>query len=265
MEKLLIHKAELGHIHIPGDTEDKRSGNLSSRKNRRQVFQRNSRAPSVSVEASELSPYPVCYNLLEVGSHDRDDYNVGVRHNQVVCVGIYIQVAYNLYKYFLFPKSTNCQNRENMTIGERIKLLREQLRMKQQEFSKKIGISRSYLAELEKNKYEPPDRILRLISHTFGVSYRWLKEGEGEMWESKEGEIPPDAPLDKELFYKVMGFIVKAIKERKLVGVSDDELLELVKLLYKKYKPLKDKGVSGKLWDGLEQDVVILGKTFEKR
>ena len=38
----------------------------------------------------------------------------------------------------------------------------------------------------ESGQTEPNDKTLRLIAHTFGVSYEWLKEGKGEMWEKKE-------------------------------------------------------------------------------
>ena len=150
-----------------------------------------------------------------------------------------------------------------MTTGERIRSLRKQLNLNQQEFAKRIGIARAYLSELESGKKKCPDRILRLISHTFGVSYEWLKEGKGEMWERRErDEIPPDAPLDRELFYKIMELVVIAIREGKLKGVAHDELLELVKLLYKKYKPIKDKEDSEQWFKELEQDVVNYGKLF---
>jgi len=76
-----------------------------------------------------------------------------------------------------------------MSLGERIKFLRKILKLNQQEFAKRIGIARGYLSELESNRKKPPERILRLISHTFGVRYEWLKEGKGEIWEKKK-EVP---------------------------------------------------------------------------
>ncbi len=150
-------------------------------------------------------------------------------------------------------------------IGKRIGTLRKLLGVSKKEFAEKLKVSPAYITQIEQGKKKPSEMFLYLISQTFGVSYEWLKYGKGEMWEQKEEEIPPDAPLDRELFYKIMTLIVKAIREGKLIGISDEELLELVKLLYKKYKPLKDREESEKLWRELEQDVVILGKTLEKR
>ncbi len=146
---------------------------------------------------------------------------------------------------------------------DRLKFLRKTLNLTQSEMAKALGLARSRLSELESGKTQPRESLLRLISHTFGVSYEWLKEGKGEMWERREEEgIPPDAPLDRELFYKIMELVVRAIRDGKLRGVSDVELLELVKLLYKKYKPIKDREESEKWFKELEQDVVNYGKLF---
>ena len=62
--------------------------------------------------------------------------------------------------------------------------------MSQVEFARKLGISQGFLTNLETGKREPSDKLLRLISQTFGVSYEWLKEGKGEIWEKKEE--PPE-------------------------------------------------------------------------
>lgn len=71
-------------------------------------------------------------------------------------------------------------------VNDRIRELRKLLGLSVREFAKRIGISRGYLSDIENGKVIPPDRILLLISHTFGISYEWLKEGKGEMWEKKE-------------------------------------------------------------------------------
>ena len=170
-----------------------------------------------------------------------------------------------MYHKIRVAKWQNLPKCNAVSIGERIKTLRKALGLSQEEFAEKLGKGVATIKRWESGQTIPNDKTLRLISKTFGVSYEWLKEGKGEMWEQKEEEIPPDAPLDRELFYKIMSLVVRAIREGKLIGISDEELLELVKLLYKKYKPLKDKEESEKLWKELEQDVVILGKTLEKK
>jgi len=70
-----------------------------------------------------------------------------------------------------------------MTIGQRLKALRKALGLTQREFANKLSLTEKSVRDYESDRRTPPDKTLRLISHTFGVSYEWLKEGKGEMWE----------------------------------------------------------------------------------
>jgi transcriptional regulator with XRE-family HTH domain len=54
--------------------------------------------------------------------------------------------------------------------------------MSQAEFAKAIFISNGYIAELESNNRKVNDRIIHLISLTFGVNEDWLKYGEGNIF-----------------------------------------------------------------------------------
>ncbi len=70
-------------------------------------------------------------------------------------------------------------------IHERLKYLRKTLGLSQEEFGKRIGKSLRTIQYWEAGTVHIPDTALKLISSTFGVSYEWLKEGKGEMWERK--------------------------------------------------------------------------------
>jgi transcriptional regulator with XRE-family HTH domain len=69
-----------------------------------------------------------------------------------------------------------------MTISERIVELRHALGFTQPVFAEKICISKGYIANLELGQKPVNDRIIRLISTTFGASEKWLKSGEGPMF-----------------------------------------------------------------------------------
>ena len=71
-----------------------------------------------------------------------------------------------------------------MTINERIRQLRETLKMSQTDFSKAICVSIGYTAGIENGHKMANDRIIRLICLTFGVNEIWLKTGKGEMFHS---------------------------------------------------------------------------------
>ena len=69
-----------------------------------------------------------------------------------------------------------------MTVNERIKQVRKTLKLSQVEFAKAICISNGYIAELENNHRRVNNRIIHLISLTFGVNETWLKNGQGDMF-----------------------------------------------------------------------------------
>ena len=75
-----------------------------------------------------------------------------------------------------------------MTVNERIRLVRQVLKMTQTAFSKAIYVSNGYTAEIENGHRIANDRIIHLISLTFGVSEQWLKTGEGEMFQTSPTE-----------------------------------------------------------------------------
>lgn len=67
-------------------------------------------------------------------------------------------------------------------MNERIKQLRKELNLTQEEFASKLGIKRGALANYEIGRNEPIDAVLRLICTTFNVNEAWLRTGEGEMF-----------------------------------------------------------------------------------
>jgi len=72
------------------------------------------------------------------------------------------------------------------TINQRIKELREKLRLNQREFSKLLSLSGGYIAGIEVNLRKVNDRLLKLIISQFGVNEDWLRLGKGEMFSRKK-------------------------------------------------------------------------------
>lgn len=71
-----------------------------------------------------------------------------------------------------------------MTIGERIKKIREELDLTQSSFSEKIGAARNTVASYEIGRREPMEATIKSICREFNVNYGWLKYGEGEMFDA---------------------------------------------------------------------------------
>jgi len=68
-------------------------------------------------------------------------------------------------------------------INDRVRQVRQTLKLTQGEFGKRIAISTSYLAGMELGDKKVNDRTIRLISMEFNISERWLRTGEGSMYD----------------------------------------------------------------------------------
>lgn len=113
---------------------------------------------------------------------------------------------------------------------DRIKRLRKESKMTQQEFADKLGLKRQTIAAYEIGKIEPSDSTLLLICEKFGVNEEWLRYNIGEMKKDIDidfGEICADIGIrdekakmaimkyyelsedDKELWWKFMERFIK--------------------------------------------------------
>lgn len=70
-----------------------------------------------------------------------------------------------------------------MTVGERVKEVRKENGLSQEEFAHKLGFdTRGAIANIELGRTEASDKLLSLISNLFGVREAWLRTGDGEMF-----------------------------------------------------------------------------------
>ncbi len=67
-------------------------------------------------------------------------------------------------------------------IKDRIKELRKELHMSQEEFANSISLHRSTVSSYECGRVEPPENVQDSICFTFKVNKNWLTNGEGDMF-----------------------------------------------------------------------------------
>ena len=73
---------------------------------------------------------------------------------------------------------------------ERIRKIRRDLDLTQQEFADRIGIKRNTVANYETGRNEPVDSVVSLICREFHVNEEWLRNGIGEMFtQDSEDEL----------------------------------------------------------------------------
>ncbi|MBE5055258.1 helix-turn-helix transcriptional regulator [Pseudoflavonifractor sp. DSM 107456] len=70
-------------------------------------------------------------------------------------------------------------------MDNRIKELRKELGLTQQEFSDRIGVKRNTIAQYESGRNAPIDAVVCLICREFNVNEEWLRTGNGEMFMPK--------------------------------------------------------------------------------
>ena len=70
----------------------------------------------------------------------------------------------------------------------RIKILRQELRLSQEEFANKIGFTRGAIANAELGRAEIRPQFISLSCNTFNVNETWLRTGEGEMFNEMDRE-----------------------------------------------------------------------------
>ena len=72
-----------------------------------------------------------------------------------------------------------------MSVGSRIKELRNSLDLTQQKFADRLGIQRGIIGKYEVDVSAPSDAVISLICREFNVREAWLRDGTGEMLEVK--------------------------------------------------------------------------------
>lgn len=66
-----------------------------------------------------------------------------------------------------------------MTIGDRVASIREDCGLNQEEFAKRLMVSRSYISNIEKGRKEPSAALRKLLCMEFFVNEDWLLTGVG--------------------------------------------------------------------------------------
>lgn len=102
-------------------------------------------------------------------------------------------------------------------MNERIKAIRKQNKLTQEQFAKRIGITGGALSLIESGKSNPSNQTVFSICKEFFVREEWLRTGAGEMSTPQEDE---DAAYVEELltdhdspFYDLIRGIMKSYLE----------------------------------------------------
>lgn len=124
-----------------------------------------------------------------------------------------------------------------MAIGERIKIVRESEGKNQRDFAFSIKISQPTLAMFENGQREPKDIHIEQICLKYGINEKWLRTGEGEMYnmpEDKTAAVVSELLEESNPVYDAVISIVQTYQ--KLDEKSQKVLDNFIKEVYENFK-----------------------------
>lgn len=86
-----------------------------------------------------------------------------------------------------------------MTSNSRVRELRKNLRLSQTKFGEKLGVSKDVIVNIELERVELKEFMLKLICKTYNVNPLWLTEGKGDMFFEVADEFLDDLAIEYEL------------------------------------------------------------------
>ena len=72
-----------------------------------------------------------------------------------------------------------------MTVGERVRIVRKDLRLTQEEFGETLSLSAASISQIESGVIRLTERTARSICKEYNVDHDWLITGVGEMYSQK--------------------------------------------------------------------------------
>lgn len=105
-------------------------------------------------------------------------------------------------------------------MNERIKRIRKEAKLSQEEFGNKLGITKASISRIESGINNPSDQTIMLICREFNVNEEWIRTGKG----GNENRYVQATPYQKA--YNRFGYIMENSSPSKKAALS--MLLELL-------------------------------------
>lgn len=110
-----------------------------------------------------------------------------------------------------------------MNYGEKIRTVREKLKITQKEMAKNLEISQAYLCAIESGKMQANAKVIFGLERIYGVKTEWLYEGRGDFF---AGKPPVVAEKGSRYIASFIGEIGASVDEGKLLlfNVTSDNM-----------------------------------------
>lgn len=128
----------------------------------------------------------------------------------------------DIKKYSLY----NQTRKVVILMKDRIKKIRKEFDLTQQEFAERIGSKRNTIAKYETNTNVPSAAVISLICREFNVNENWLRTGEGEMFLSTSHHDVITKFMEQLLLEESNSFKNRLISVLADLDVTEWEILE---------------------------------------
>lgn len=112
----------------------------------------------------------------------------------------------------------------------RIKQIRTFYKLTQQEFADRLNVSRSNIANYEKDNRTPIDAMIALICREFNVNEEWLRTGKGEMFAPVNRDKEIEAFMDTVMKSESADFRRRLVSVLSKLDSAEWKLLERMAL-----------------------------------
>ena len=118
------------------------------------------------------------------------------------------------------------------TIGERVKKSRQEEGLTQTQLGEILGMTKSNVSDYERNKANPPIKVLMKISDLCKIDFEWLATGRGDKAPRTESDDRAVFKLNKKLFKGCLTAVLKLVQKYEL-NYSSGEIADVTIALYK--------------------------------
>lgn len=121
-----------------------------------------------------------------------------------------------------------------MNENSRVKMIRKELNLTLEKFGEKLGVTKTAISNIERGERKLTEQMKRSICREFRVSYAWLTDGVGEMFNNSDAAL-------KDKLDQIMEGSSEFHKEllKNVLELEDDELIIFEKFFSKFLKNYK--------------------------
>lgn len=118
--------------------------------------------------------------------------------------------------------------REVRSVNERIKALRKELKMSQDVFAEKLGLTKNYISLVENGNRNLSEQSIKVLCSILNVNEEWLRTGNGKMLKSRTREQEIGAFVNEVMELNDDSFEKKLVNALARLEPKDWECLESI-------------------------------------